>query len=144
MANSSLSAADMNIYDSEYLIEELSKQRVRSAQQQKEKLLLQTEIGELEEKTAMLKQQYNILSALEEVNAAQGMTNQENYDSSNGNGNAGGEISLSDSKFQLLNRKIETQILVSEIKRVLPSLESALAELEARIVPMEKSVRAAG
>jgi len=153
--NDSLSAADKKIYDVEALKEQLIALRLQRMDVRKQRALLQKDVDELEEAITPLKQQYNILTQLNELRFA---VDEDQSDGGNDDGGGGkeddaaaapaaaavsGPAKLADSRFKLLDRKLEVQILNQDIKSVLGTLEKTALELEALIYPLEKEAKGA-
>jgi len=150
--NDSLSAADKKIYDVEALKEQLIALRLQRMDVRKQRALIQKDVEELEEAIKPLKQQYNIFTQLNELRFAvdedqSGGGNDDGGDCKEEDAVATGAVSgpakLADSRFKLLDRKLEVQMLNQDIKSVLGTLEKTALELEALIYPLEKEAKSA-
>ncbi len=97
--------------------------------QEKEKYV--TSLAQYEETFVDLKKKYSVYTAKKQLSSAKDVLGDDFCDYYE-EGDKIVSNTLSDRKFALLNKKLEVQILISEIKNALPSLESIVEGIDSK------------
>ncbi len=97
----------------------------------KEKEKYVTSLAQYEESFADLKKKFSVYNAKKQLVSAKDVLGDEYCDYYE-EGDKIASNSMSDRKFALLNKKLEVQILISEIKNALPTLESIIEGIDSK------------